>query len=118
MNGFILLFKRGLVLGSASNFKDGITSEDGYFLGMKGIISEKKQVNMGEIENHQRTFIQDKFKNISALATIETDITLLLPSFFNKNDKNDKNKSNNYNGEILTLTDDEIKKNCSNSKDC
>ena len=97
-------------LGSASNFKDGITSEDGYFLGMKGIISEKKQVNMGEIENHQRTFIQDKFKNISALATIETDITLLLPSFFNKNDKNDKNKSNNYNGEILTLTDDEIKK--------
>jgi putative uncharacterized protein (fragment) len=97
-------------LGSASNFKDGITSEDGYFLGMKGIISEKKQVNMGEIENHQRTFIQDKFKNISALATIETDITLLLPNFFNKNDKNDKNKSNNYNGEILTLTDDEIKK--------
>lgn len=102
-----MLFKRGLVLGSASNFKDRITSEDGYFLGMKGIISEKKQVNMGGIENHQRTFIQDKFKNISALATIERDVALWLPSFFNKNDKN---KSNNHNGEILTLTDDEIKK--------
>ncbi|AMD94929.1 hypothetical protein [Leptotrichia sp. oral taxon 847] len=74
---------------------------------MKGTISEKKHVNMGGIENHQRTFIQDKFKNISALATIERDTTLLLPSFFNKNNKN---KSNNHNGEILTFTDDEIKK--------
>ena len=92
-------------LGSASNFTDGIASEDGDFLGTKGIISEKKQVNLEGIENHQKKFIQDNFKGITALATIETDTMLMLPTFLNKKEKD------NSRGKIeLTFTDDEIKK--------
>lgn len=99
-------------LGSASNFTDGIASEDGDFLGTKGIISEKKQVNLEEIENHQKKFIQDNFKGITALATIETDTMLMLPTFLNesKKDKLKNEKDNQKNENILTFTDDEIKK--------
>ena len=99
-------------LGSASNFTDGIASEDGDFLGTKGIISEKKQVNLEGIENHQKKFIQDNFKGITALATIETDTMLMLPTFLNesKKDKLKNEKDNQKNENILTFTDDEIKK--------